>query len=499
MTKKIHESSRYSTLTWVVVSVLFLSIISVNTYLSRTTISELAALQNTISHSDNVLRILEETHVSLLTAESGQRGFLLTKDRVYLEHYEQAMQHITMLLSASTELISESSTQTSIINDLFTLIQQKTQQLAVNVQQVKRERLEDAILRIKSDQGRILYDEIHRLFALLKQNESNIRDRQIIQLQDVTYKSQRNLLISFVTSLILVIGVFLLAKLNIRNQQQRQLEMEAQNENLQRAVQERTRDISLFSDELARSNRELEDFAFVASHDLQEPLRKIMAFGDRIDSQSDNLSSKQRDYLKRMRGAADRMSTLISDLLEFSRINTRGKAFVKISLNQIVKNCIDDLNVLIEETQVEIHVENLPDIVADPTQMHQLFFNLLANAIKFSQKKDDSQVKLTVLPVAQPTNIEIENLSNWYAISVVDNGIGFEPEYAEKIFAPFQRLHSRESYKGTGIGLAICRRIVERHNGLIEAHSAGSKSENPRGATFTVTLAANNRLISIKR
>ena len=486
--------STHATGTWVLISSMLLLIISVNTYISRSTVTDLKDLQEDITHTVKIVRVLEETHVSLLKAESGQRGFLLTQDENYLTHYKNAVKTIESLLVESEKLSPKINEQVNAISKLRVLITAKLLELDFTVKQAQNEQFTQAIRRVETDQGRMLYDEIHTLFEQIKSAENKIADEQVRTLQVATQVSGRNLAISFFTSILLVLGLFFLAKLNIRNQQMRELEMASQNEKLSLAVEERTKELSLFSDELSRSNRELEDFAFVASHDLQEPLRKIMAFGDRLETQSDNLSEKQRDFLQRMRSAANRMSVLISDLLEFSRVTTRGRDFQEVDLNLIVANCVEDLNVLIEETKVSLDIAPLPTITADPTQMQQLLFNLLANAIKFSKKEVNPIVHISVQNVSQPDSVEVEGLDDWQCISITDNGIGFEQEYAEKIFAPFQRLHSRDSFKGTGIGLAICRRIVERHNGIIKAE--GKVDE---GATFTVSLPAQNYLISIKQ
>lgn len=483
-----------STGTWVFISILLLALVAVNTYISRVTITKLNGLHQDIAQTSKNVTILEEIHVSLLKAESGQRGFLLTQDESYLRHYQDAVIHIRKLLDESLGLPSTLPNQVNIIASLKGLIDEKLKELEFTVTQAQNDKFRQAIRRVETDEGRIMYEEIHRLFLQIKSNTTSIGASQATQLQLATKESGWNLSVFFITSLVLVVGVFFLAKLNIRNQQIRELEMETQNEELQLAVVERTKELSLFSDELSRSNRELEDFAFVASHDLQEPLRKIMAFGDRLETQSENLTDKQGDYLKRMRNAASRMSILISDLLEFSRITTRGKPFQKVDLNIVMQDCLDDLNVLVEETGVSVDIQTLPQITADPSQMRQLFFNLLANAIKFSQKEACPKVNVSVESVNQPDSIEVEGLSDWVRLTIKDNGIGFAQEYAEKIFAPFQRLHSRDSFKGTGIGLAICRRIVERHNGVIEAIS-----ETDNGAVFKVSLPINNYLISIKQ
>lgn len=494
MSKVSKFLSPYSTGTWVLISVLLLILIASNTYVSRVTINELTELQQDISQTSQVVTVLDETHVNLLTAESGQRGFLLTDDERYLAHYKEAVNRVRILLAQTSELEPKDPAQKLAIAELAELIERKVKELDITVAHAQENHLSQAFRIAETDEGRVLYDQILRLFEQITLTESIIGKKQVSKLQKATFESSKNLNISFFTSLVLVVVVFLLAHVNIKNQEQRQEEMEAQNDRLKLAVEERTKELSIFSDELSRSNRELEDFAFVASHDLQEPLRKIMAFGGRLESQADNLSDKQRDFLQRMCSAASRMSVLISDLLEFSRISTRGKSFQSVDLNLVVQNCIEDLNVLIEETNVSINVESLPQVTADPTQMRQLLFNLVANAIKFSQNESEPCVNITVRSVEQPEAIDIEGLNDWICISIEDNGIGFEQEHADKIFAPFQRLHSRETFKGTGIGLAICRRIVERHNGIIEA-----KGETDKGAIFELTLPAVNHLISAKQ
>lgn len=486
--------SPYSTGTWVLISVLLLILIASNTYVSRVTINELTELQEDISQTSQVVTVLDETHVNLLTAESGQRGFLLTDDERYLAHYKEAVNRVRALLTQTTELKTKDPAQKAAIAELAKLIEKKVKELDITVAHAQENHLSQAFRIAETDEGRVLYDQILELFEQITLTESIIGKKQVSKLQKATQESSKNLSISFFTSLVLVIVVFLLARVNIKNQNQRQEEMEAQNDRLKLAVEERTKELSIFSDELSRSNRELEDFAFVASHDLQEPLRKIMAFGGRLESQADNLTDKQKDFLQRMSSAANRMSVLISDLLEFSRISTRGKPFQQVDLSIVVQNCIEDLNVLIEETNVTIHVADLPEVKADPTQMRQLLFNLIANAIKFSQNESQPCVDISVESVEQPEEVDIEGLKDWFCISIKDNGIGFEQEHADKIFAPFQRLHSRDSFKGTGIGLAICRRIVERHNGIIEA-----KGETDKGAVFKLTLPADNFLISVKQ
>jgi signal transduction histidine kinase len=249
--------------------------------------------------------------------------------------------------------------------------------------------------------------------------------------------------------------------------------LRAERAELAARVEERTRELSVVNVQLMRSNRELESFASIASHDLQEPLRKILAFGDRLKMQAGPaLEAGAADSLARMLNAASRMQGLISDLLSFARVGSRVQAFTTVRLDTVVSEVLVDLESRIADADGNVQCGPLPEIEADALQMRQLFQNLLANALKF--RRPD------VPPVVQ---IEGRVQDGQVMIEVTDNGIGFEPQHAERIFGIFQRLHGRGTYDGTGIGLAICRRIIERHHGSLTA--AGRPGE---GATFSITL-----------
>ena len=226
--------------------------------------------------------------------------------------------------------------------------------------------------------------------------------------------------------------------------------------------------------ELERSNAALDEFASVASHDLQEPVRKILSFGDLLSTTAGvTLDGVARGHLTRMLSAAARMRTLISDLLLYSQVSTRVQPFVSTDLARIAKEVIADLETAIAESGGRVEVGELPVIAADPLQMRQLLQNLLGNALKYRRNDTPPVVRLSCA----------SNDGQYRAITVTDNGIGFNEKYAGKIFGMFVRLHGRAEYAGSGIGLAICRKIVERHGGTIAATSTAGQ-----GATFTVTL-----------
>ncbi len=255
-----------------------------------------------------------------------------------------------------------------------------------------------------------------------------------------------------------------------------------------------------YTKKLQLSNRELQDFAFVASHDLQEPLRKVQAFGDRLaDKYGDKLGENGLDYLERMQSASRRMQTLINDLLTFSRVTTQAKPFVSYSLNKILADVVSDLEVKIEDTNAEVNLQDLPNFEMDTTQMRQLFQNLIGNGLKFSKPEISPVIKIwceagkpkdsntsTVLTYDFAKMTELPQ--GFCRIYVEDNGIGFDEKYLDRIFTVFQRLHGRTEYEGSGVGLAVCRKIVERHNGHITATSnLGS------GAKFIITLPLNQK------
>jgi len=237
-------------------------------------------------------------------------------------------------------------------------------------------------------------------------------------------------------------------------------------------------EIMVAKNELALSNRELASFAYVASHDLREPLRKIQAFGDRLqDKESDNLSKRGKDYVQRMQNAAARMKDLIEALLNLSRIGTAGETFARTDLNAVMHDVLEDLEERITETNGRIDIADLPEIDADSTQIRQLFQNLISNALKF--RRTD---------VAPEIQVSAKTADGMCILTFTDNGIGFEPEYSERIFGVFQRLHGRDAFEGTGIGLSICRKTAERHGGSIVAE--GRLGD---GATFILTLPIRQR------
>ena len=243
--------------------------------------------------------------------------------------------------------------------------------------------------------------------------------------------------------------------------------------------------------ELARSNAELQQFASIASHDLQEPLRKIQTFGNRLKNKyGDVLTFQGSDYLERMQHAAERMQVLIDDLLILSRVTTKAQPFVEVNLTQVTQEVLSDLEVLIQQSDGCVTLSELPTIDADPLQMRQLLQNLIGNALKFHRPEEPALVKIYSLNLEGESNppAGVSARTQLCQIIVEDNGIGFDEKYLDRIFNVFQRLHNRSEYEGTGMGLAICRKIAERHNGSITGESTPGQ-----GARFVITLPKTQR------
>ena len=266
------------------------------------------------------------------------------------------------------------------------------------------------------------------------------------------------------------------------------------NESLQKEIEERKASeekVKLLNDQLVQNNahlksvnEELDRFAFMASHDLQEPLRKIMVFSDKIMQKVNNDAETER-YLRKIVNSSNRMQTLINDLLSFSRQSMTTSDFIETDLNKLVKEAMSELEIEIEKTNAQVIVNELPVITAIPGLMRQLFYNLFSNAIKFRKDSVTPVIKITAEKIPAESDLPVKRINGnvYYKISFTDNGIGFEEKYAEEIFMVFKRLHSHHEYEGTGVGLATCKKIVEKHNGAITVSSKPGE-----GSVFTIIL-----------
>ncbi|GIK54724.1 MAG: PAS domain S-box protein [Chloroflexi bacterium] len=316
----------------------------------------------------------------------------------------------------------------------------------------------EEVLGHNAQQLRLWYDEAERDYAL-----DILRRDGIIQDLEVRFRRKSGAM---------GIGILTTERLYINN-------VFCNLISLQDITQRKQAELLLenYNRELERSNSELQEFAYVASHDLQEPLRKIQTFGNRLQTRyAAVLDVAGQDYLDRMIKAAARMQILITDLLAYSHVTTEAQPFSRVDLHEVMQGVLSDLELQIQRCEGEVLVSPLPTIEADPIQMRQLLQNLLSNGLKYHQPDKPARVQVTAEMMAQHGRPLCQ-------LTVADNGIGFDEQYAEQIFGIFQRLHGRHEYEGSGVGLAICKKIVERHGGTITAHSLVGQ-----GATFVVTL-----------
>ena len=253
---------------------------------------------------------------------------------------------------------------------------------------------------------------------------------------------------------------------------------------LEQKVSERTMELQRTNAELEVTNSELMQFASIASHDLKEPLRKIILFSNLVkDRHLESLPATALDYINKIIASSTRMGTLVNDLLSFTKLSV-GSNFEMMDLNIVVSEVLSDLELTIKEKKAQIEVGSLPKVEIIPGQMRQVFQNIISNALKFSKKDVQPHITIQATRVSELSFVDSFDENGKYCrILIKDNGIGFDNEYAEKIFTIFQRLHTRKKYEGTGIGLAIARKIIGKHNGIIRAY--GSDGE---GASFVIVI-----------
>jgi signal transduction histidine kinase len=400
---------------------------------------------------------LANVYSSMRDAESGQRGYLLTNNQLYLAPYNSGVKAVHGYL-AQLQPQYKNTQHASEMSQVNQLSQAKLQELAETIHLRDAQGLNVALVVVNSNKGIVIMNDLHSLLSTMEQQDDTkaaARDHTASVFSTVAYGS-------LVASLAFTLALAYFVRIIFRQSK------------IQSKLLENT------NAELERSNRELEDFASIASHDLQEPLRKIQAFGDRLAIATD-LSDDSQLYLDRMLSAAGRMRVLIDDLLSYSRVTTKAKPFKRVSLKRIVQEVISDMEIRIGETGTKIRVSQLPAIEADVTQLRQLFQNLISNAIKFRSEGAEPRIKIY-------STVDTTGGRNTVTVSVADNGIGFDQKYEDRIFTIFQRLHGRNEYEGTGIGLAVVRKIAERHGGTVAA-----KSKVGEGSRFDIILPIQHK------
>ena len=416
-----------------------------------------------ISSLDNVLSMMKDV-------QAGARGFMMTRDSSFLAPYQAATASLPAQLNRLRSLASDSKVQIQRVDKLDQLIQSK---LAVT--QFRESGRNLSLMR----QSKQRMDAIRQHVAVMIDTERSlmeVRNRQADR--------------SFRNTLILIFGMSLLTFLALAvsyRQLKRELARRQETENQLRDYEVRLREQIR---QLEASNEELERFAFVASHDLQEPLRKIQSFATLVTDRYGNLfNAESQVFMSKIIHSAERMSKLIKDLLNFSRMSTNREDMKPVSVETIVQRILDDQELRIKGLNVRVEIGPLPVVNGVSSQLEHLFANLISNALKFLRPDVQPLLRIQARPIDGNAYPELIEGRPYHEITVEDNGIGFDEKYLDHIFKVFQRLHGKSEFEGTGIGLAICKRVVVYHHGLITA-----RSQPNQGTTFVVILPQSQLL-----
>ncbi|MEB2783941.1 sensor histidine kinase [Algoriphagus persicinus] len=459
-------------------SIVTLILIVIGSAISYWTAGRIEYYTYGVMHTSHVLQRTGELYSSILERETNIRGYVLTGNEEFLTNYEQSNVNAELLLTQLQQLTSDNGQQQNNIEELRGLITTRVRTFNTTIDYMREHgNLVGFLDPTKTSNALIGYKMIKDVVLHINDVENNL----FIQKNQSLINNINAL--PFIVGLISIfsITIGLVTFFSIYQYNKSQLTANKEIGTYQQKLKDQ---IKLLDD----SNKELEQFAYVASHDLQEPLRKITAFSDLLNDQyADKLKGEGGLYLSRITAAAVRMRRLITDLLEYSRAGKKDPEKVKsVKLSKIISEMLEDFEIAIQDKSAKITYGNLPKVEGSETEYRQVFQNLLSNSLKFSKQDVNPEITITADQASQELISKHPSLNpskNYYLIKVSDNGIGFEKEHADKIFSIFQRLNAKKEYEGSGIGLSITRKIIEKNGGVIFAESSPGK-----GATFDIIL-----------
>jgi signal transduction histidine kinase len=448
-----------------------LLVVAVLSYLS---LLSNAADRRWVTHTHQVLEKLSDVRTNITDAETGERGYILTGDALFLHPYEKGINEVHPNLNALRVLTADNPSQQHALDRLQPLVLVRLAQLAERIEVRRRQGLVAGAIAVREGPGKQLMDQIGAVIEGMKLEEDRLLVSRSAELEASSKKTRAVIVVGEgLGFLFLAIAGWIITK-EMNHRKRAEDSIRQLNSELEGKVAERTAQLAERAKDLERSNMELQQFAYVASHDLQEPLRTISSFTQLLAKRyHDKLDDNAREFINFAVDGSKRMQTLINDLLALSRVGTQGKPLQPVDCNTLLDSVLKSLERAIRDTRAVITRDPLPRVMADEVQLGQLFQNLIGNALKFCNQ-------------TQPRiHISAAFAGQLCRISVRDNGIGIAPQHKDRIFVIFQRLHTKEEYPGTGIGLAICKKIAERHGGRIWVEPAPAG-----GSIFFFTLPA---------
>ncbi|HWI90324.1 MAG TPA: CHASE3 domain-containing protein [Flavisolibacter sp.] len=468
----MHPSNTAAKVIFTAIAIVLLAI----SYVLYQQIHSLLSAQDQLNETNIVKLKVEQTLSSLKDAESAQRGFLLSKDSVFLQPYYGAYNKSKTLVREIRDLIRSTDQQKDLVA-LQGFIELRFKTFNHVIEHYNNPNLRPDTKQMYLLMSKYVMDSI----SVYSQN-INAREDHLLKEREIS-KRKYSFLTPFFAILLMVtaIAVLVFSYGKIIEQLNRLKKIFSEMKTLNNELKQKNYKLELY-------NKELDSFTYIASHDLKEPIRKILTYSDQMEIEShENFTESNRKQLNRIKHSAQRMQNLLNDLLLYSHVNISDKTFEEVDLNKIVNDVICNLNEEITETHAQIKTERLPVIKGMPFQIKQLFENLIGNSIKYKQDHVPPAITIggSIVDEKDISEKFYKESNQYYKLFVSDNGLGFEQIYSEKIFKLFQRFHSSDK-PGTGIGLTICKKIVDNHNGFIKA-----SSEVNRGTTFEIYFPLN--------
>ncbi|WNZ43353.1 ATP-binding protein [Leptolyngbya boryana CZ1] len=455
---------------------------------SLRSIENLVDAQQWVIHTDQVINKLDRLFSDVRFVEGSRRAYVITRQSTYLDLYYGAIRKTQQQLIELRELTQDNFSQQQRINEIDILVAARLEIVRQSIEDFDKDPSDSQRQIELTNQGWKAQQKVQKKLDELKAIEFDLMQQRIKATRENVVLSTRLAVMGYLISLGLLLCLYWLfrrTKTELTERvKRRTAELADVNQSLQESklqleakVEARTLELNALNCELQRSNQELERFAYIASHDLREPLRAIISYSQLLEMDyRDKLDDTADQYLSYIIGGGQHMQALIKDLLTYSRTGTSNLKRTLVNCNEVVQQALVNLQVAISESHAEIELDSLPTINVDQTQLMQLFQNLIANAIKF-QREQSPKIYIG----SRSTQLQEQETEHLFFVR--DNGIGIKPEYLDRIFEVFRRLHPRSDFPGTGIGLAICKRVVEAHGGKIWA-----ESELGSGTTFYFTL-----------